>query len=222
MTAVAAPPSPPVVESRGAPALRVYRDDGPLALALGTTLGRALAVPPAALLVAAALPAAAVIAVDGADAPAGLVAAAVAWIVLLGGASGGRPHEAGTSWLAPPLLRAIEYATIIWLAALAGAREEGAAFALLAALAFRHYDLTYRLRHRGAIPPAWLNRLAGGWEGRLIAVWALGLAGALPAALYVLAAGFAVLFVTECVHSWTHLGRAPRPMLYDDEEDEGL
>jgi hypothetical protein len=203
-------------------ALHVYRDDGPLALALGSTLGRAVPLPALALLVAAAAPAAVVLALDGAQAPGGAVAAALAWLVLLAGASSGRPHDGSTSWIAPPLLRAVEYGTIVWLAALAGAADEGAAYALLAALAFRHYDLAYRLRHRGSVPPAWLNRLAGGWDGRLIAVWALGLAGALPAALYVLAAVFAALFVAESVHSWTHLGRAPRPQLYANGEDEGL
>jgi hypothetical protein len=207
--------------SSGPVALRVYRDDGPLALALGAGLGRSVPLPGLALLLAGAAPAALLLALDGAQAPDGAVAAVLAWLVLLGGISSGRPHDAGPSWIAPPLLRAVEYAAIVWLAALAGAADQGAAFALLAALAFRHYDLAYRLRHRGAVPPTWLNRLAAGWDGRLIAVWALGRAGALPAGLYVLAAAFAVLFVAESVHSWTHLGRA-RPQLYGNEEDEAL
>jgi hypothetical protein len=217
-----ATPAPDAIASSGAAALRVYRDDGPLARVLGSTLGRAVALPALALLLAGALPVAMVILLDGADAPEAVVAAALAWLVLLGGASSGRPHGAGASWLAPPLLRAIEYGAIIWLIARAGAEDEGAAFALVAALAFRHYDLAYRLRHRGAVPPAWLNRLAGGWEGRLVAVWALGLAGALPEAAYVLAAVLGALFVTESVRSWTHHDRTARPLVYEDEEEEGL
>jgi hypothetical protein len=209
------------VASRGAPALHVYRDDGPVALALGATLGRVLPFPAVALLLAGALPLTVVILLDGTHAPDAVVALAVAWLVLLGGASSGRPHGGGASWLAAPLVRAVEYAAILWLAASAGAADEGAAFALLAALAFRHYDLAYRLRHRGEVPPRWLNRLAGGWDGRLLAVWALGLAGALPAALYGLSVGFAALFVAESVHSWTHLRPASRPQPYENEEDEG-
>jgi hypothetical protein len=200
---------------------RLYRDDGPPALALGATLGRALPVPALALLVAGALPLAVAVALGSARSADGTAAGIVAWLVLLGGASSGRPHEDRLSWLAPPLIRACEYAAIIWLAALAGAQDEGAAFALLGALAFRHYDLVYRLRGRGAAPPGWLNRLALGWDGRLIVVCALAIAGALPTALYVLAACLAALFVTESVRAWTRPGREQRPMPYDDEEDEG-
>ena len=57
-----------------------------------------------------------------------------------------------TRWAEPALLRAIEYAGLIWIAALAGESRVPAAFALLAALAFRHYDLVYRLRQRGTAP----------------------------------------------------------------------
>jgi hypothetical protein len=221
MSTVASTGAARPVASHGAAALRVYRDDGPVAQALGATLGRALPLPALALVAAGGLPLALAIVLDGAQASDGVAAVVLAWLVVVGGASCGRPHEAGASWIVPPLLRAIEYAAIIWLAARAGAHDTGAAFALLAALAFRHYDLAYRLRHRGAVPPGWLSRLAGGWDGRLVAVWALGVASALPAALYVLAAVFAALFVAECVHAWTHVDRAAGPVIYRDEEDEG-
>ena len=56
-----------------------------------------------------------------------------------------------------------------------------AAFALLLAITYRHYDIVYRLRHRGMTPPRWLNRAAGGWDGRLLAGFALAAAALVPA-----------------------------------------
>jgi len=205
----------------GAQALRAYRDDGPLALALGVALGTALAAPAAGLCAAGAAGLAVAIAVGGAGASGALAAAAVAWFVLLGGLSAGRSLDGAADWLVPPLLRAGEYAAVIWLAARAGHAHLAAAFALLAAVAYRHYDLAYRLRIRGALSPAWLDRASGGWDGRLVVVWALGAAGALPEALYVLAAGLGAMLLTESVRSWTRAGRAPGGVIYDDEGDEG-
>src|SRR5205823_9724819 len=69
---------------------------------------------------------------------------AVGWLVLAAGASSGRPHTGSLRWGIPPVLRLAEYASILWLGALAGGSGPAAAFALLAAVAFRHYDLIYR------------------------------------------------------------------------------
>jgi hypothetical protein len=123
--------------------------------------------------------------------------------------------------MVPAVVRAAEYAALIWFAALVGAAEEGAALALLGAIAFRHYDLVYRLRHMARIPPAWVNQLSGGWDGRLVVACLLLLAGALPTAYYVLAILLGVAFVAESVSAWTHFSRAQRPVMYEDEEDEG-
>jgi Family of unknown function (DUF5941) len=201
-------------------ALLVYRDDGPLATALGA-LGRAIPLPPLVLVALAVLPLLVAIALEGDDASDGLAVAVTAWVVLLGGASSGRPHTDRVRWMVPALLRAAEYGGLIWFAALAGAAEEGAAFALLGAIAFRQYDLVYRLRHMGRTPPAWLNRLSGGWDGRLVVMLVLLLAGALPGAYYVVGAVLGVVFVAESVQAWTHFSRAQRPVMYEDEEDEG-
>jgi len=201
-------------------ALAVYRDDGPLARALGAA-GRRLPLPPLVLVIAAALPLAAAIALRGSDASDAVAAAVIAWLVIVAGASNGRPHADRLRWAVPPALRAAEYVAIIWIAAFAGAHEEGAAFALLAAVAFRHYDLVYRLRHRGVMPPAWVNALAGGWDGRVAVACALALAGALPAGYYVIAALLGAGFVGESAVSWTRFSRAQRPVMYEDEEDEG-
>jgi hypothetical protein len=140
--------------------------------------------------------------------------------VLVGGASAGRPLRGRLRWTAPAAVRLLEYAGLLWLAALAGPSSTPAAFALLAALAFRHYDLVYRLRFQGATPPRALGDAAGGWEGRLIGAWLLLALDLLPAGLYAAAAVLGIAFVADCVRGWARAGRDARPPLFDDEEDE--
>jgi hypothetical protein len=202
--------------------LEVYRDDGPSARALGALLGRVLPLPPLVLLVLGALPAAIAIATQGDDTSAGTTAGLVAWFVLCAAISSGRPNEGSLRWAVPPLLRASEYGGLVWIATVAGDAVPGA-FALLCAIAFRHYDLVYRGRHRGVTSPAWLDQVALGWDGRLLVACALLLADLLPAGFFVLAAIFAVVFVTETVAGWAAFSRAQRvgpTEAYDDEEDE--
>jgi hypothetical protein len=218
MSATATATRPPQTEQPSA--LLVYRDDGPIATALGA-IGRAVPLPPLVLLVVAALPLLAGIVLEGEDASDGLAIAVTAWFVLVGGASSGRPHTDRVRWMVPAMLRAGEYGALIWFAALAGAAHEGAAFALLGAIAFRQYDLVYRLRHMAKVPPAWVNRLSGGWDGRLILMCLLLVVGALPTAYYVVAVILGVAFVAESAQAWTHFSRAQRPVMYEDEEDEG-
>jgi hypothetical protein len=197
-------------------AVELYRDDGPLARALARVR---LRVPPAAPLLAGLLPLAAAIAASGDGASDGLVAAAVAWFVLCGGLSSGAPHDGRFGWVAPPVLRLGEYSAVIWIAANAGHSSLPAAFAYLAVLAFRLYDLVYRLRHQGVSPPDWLG--FGGWDGRLVLALVLLLVGALPAGFYVAAALMAVLFTVESAASWRRFTRlAGQAGMYDEEEDE--
>jgi hypothetical protein len=93
--------------------------------------------------------------------------------------------------------------------------------ALLVALAFRHYDVVYRVRLLGTAPGPRLSALAGGWDGRLIAAYALLLVGALPTAMYVAAAVLGAAFVADAVLSWTATGRPPPEHAAEDEEDAG-
>ena len=200
--------------------LEHYRDDGPLARLIGATLGRVIPLPPlplgllgmAAVLVAAA--------VEGGHASDATVAAVVAWFVLWAGISSGRPHTDSFAWALPGVIRVGEYGALIWIGATVGESTSAAAFALIAALAFRHYDLVYRTRFQGKPPAAWLDVAAGGWDGRLIVVAALLALDALPAGLFVMAGVLGVTFVTECVLSWARHQAAP-VSIYEDEEDEG-
>jgi hypothetical protein len=209
--ALAAPPDP----------IAVYRDDGPLARALGSLLGGRLRLPSAALVLAGLLPLLGAIAIGGADVSRPVAAAVVAWMLLMAGASSGARPRPRILWAEPPLLRATEYIALTWIAALEGPDAYPAAFALLAALTFRHYDLVYRLRHRGVVPAPWVNLLSGGWDGRLVVAFLLLAAGALPAGYFVAAVVLGVAFVAEAGYGWLAVGRVQRPLEYEDEEDEG-
>jgi Family of unknown function (DUF5941) len=201
--------------------ITVYRDDGPLARALGGLLGRALRLPGAVLVMAGLLPLLAAVAIGGGDASRTVAAAVLAWVLLVAGASSGTRPRPRIRWAEVPLLRATEYVALIWIAALEGPDAYPAAFALLAALTFRHYDLVYRLRHRGVQPAALLSALAGGWDGRLVVALLLLVSGALPAGYFVAAAVLGTAFVAEAAYGWLAVGRVQRPLEYEDEEDEG-
>ena len=200
--------------------LALYRDDGPLAKALGSALGRLVPVPPLPLAALGAAAPAVAIAVEGDGASNGLIAVAVAWFVLWGAITSGRPHTDRFAWALPGVLRVGEYGSLIWIGASVSESGAAAAFALIAVLAFRHYDLVYRARFQGQPPAAWLDLAAGGWDGRLLVVTLLLLVDALPEGMFVLAAVFGIAFAAECVASWTRHVAAP-VSIYEDEEDEG-
>ena len=217
MTAATAT-TPAAPTDRGS-VLEGYRDDGPLATAIGRALGRGLPLPAIAPLLVAGLPLLVAIGLEGAGASHGLVAGVIAWVVVVGGVASARPLTDPLRWLVPPALRAIEYSALLWIGAVAGDDALPATFALLCAITYHHYEAVYGPRHRGVTPPGWVRALAGGWDGRLVLAVVLLAAGALPAAFYVLAGLFAVLFVGETIAEWRrfHAGQQP---VYDDEEDE--
>ena len=95
-----------------------------------------------------------------------------------------------------------------------------AAYALLCASAFHHYDVVYRLRQRGEEPPAWLTAVGLGWDGRLLAVAALVALDLAPEGLWVLAAALGGLYATEAAASWAAFGRTQIASSYADEEED--
>lgn len=197
-----------------------YRDDGPLALALGRLAGPG-PLPAAALVGGGVAVLGATVALLGSDASWPVAGAAVSAAIALAGATGGQPLRDRMRWLVPSGLRVIEYGGLLWVAALAGPEAVPAAFAFLSAVTFRHYDRVYRLRHRGTLPPDWLNTAAGGWDGRLAAGTALAAAGVAPRAYYGAAALLGGVSVVESVAGWVGHARDDRPAVYEDaEEDE--
>jgi uncharacterized protein DUF5941 len=138
--------------------------------------------------------------------------------VVVAGLSAKRAGAGRLRWIVPPALRFGEYAGLLWLATMAGAASVPAAFALLAALTLRHYDIVYGLRYRGAPVSERLGVAAGGWDGRLVLGCVLLLTDALQAGFYVLAALIAVVFGAAAIRDWS---RARRPVTFhDDKEDE--
>jgi len=175
-------------------ALALYRDDGPLARALGREAQPVLPLPAAALIAAGLAPVLVVAIVRGGEVSYAGAGVVLAWLLLTAGASAGAPESARTRWMTPPLMRAAEYAGLIWIAAVHGASAYPGAFAVIAALTFRHYDLVYRPRRVDRA-----GTLALGWDGRLVLGYLLLVAGALPAGFYVMAIVLGALFVADAV-----------------------
>jgi hypothetical protein len=198
--------------------LSVYRDDGAIARALGRVH---LALPGPVLALAALAPLLGVVVATGGGASDALAGAVIAWALLAGGLATGAQGRRKIAWAVTPLLRVTEYMALIWITALHGESAYPATYALLGALAFRHYDLVYRLRHRGVVPARWVSALSLGWDGRLVLAFVLLVAGALPDGFWVLAAVFGAAFVGEAVYGWVVIGRVEQP-LGDDEEDDEL
>ncbi|MFG3296321.1 DUF5941 domain-containing protein [Streptomyces sp. NPDC048179] len=129
------------------------------------------------------------------------------------------PLKGALDWLVPPLFRAAEYGTVLVLASKAGVNGAlPAAFGLVAAVAYHHYDTVYRIRGNAGAPPAWLVRAIGGQEGRTLLVTVV--AAALTAtqfkvALTVLAVLVAGLVLVESIRFWVSAGA---PAVHDEGE----
>lgn len=206
---------------RAARALADLADSGPLAeLIAGGARGRgrtgSFLAPVMAFLSAAVL----LVWVIFQDDPSSWLTVGVALCsALLAGAAVSRPLKGALDWLVPPFFRAGEYVTILVLAARAdvpGALP--AAFGLVAAVAYHHYDTVYRIRGGTGAPPRWLVRATGGHEGRVLAVTVL--AAALPPegftiALTALAVVLALLVLVESIRFWVS---SQAPAVHDEGE----
>ncbi|MFF4755914.1 DUF5941 domain-containing protein [Streptomyces sp. NPDC002514] len=199
---------------RAARALADLADSGPLAQVLARAVPRGLpgfAVPAAALVGGAVVVCAAALSDPGSPLP---VAGAVVYAVTSGLAVA-RPLKGTLDWLVPPFFRAAEYGTVLALAAISGVNGTlPAAFGLVAAVAYHHYDTVYRIRGGAGAPPAWLVRAIGGHEGRTLLVTVLAAvltAAQFKVALTVLAVVVALLVLAESIRFWvaSHLGGAP-------------
>ncbi|MFF4172956.1 DUF5941 domain-containing protein [Streptomyces sp. NPDC001744] len=205
---------------RAARALADLADSGPLAQLAARVLGRTGA--PGAGVVFAAVATAgllfAVLAQPFGDRQ--TVIAAIGYAVLAGAAVA-RPLKGALDWLVPPLFRAAEYTTVLVLAARSDSPGAlPAAFGLVAAVAYHHYDTVYRIRGGTGAPPARLVRVIGGHEGRtlLVTVLAALLAGrgdGFTLALTVLAVAVALVVLVESIRFWVSAGA---PAVHDEGE----
>jgi hypothetical protein len=195
--------------------VETFRDDGPVARAVGS-LGSGLE--PVALCLAAVVPLIVAIAVWGDGADNSVILPVLGWIVIVAGLSANRTGTSRFRWLIPPLLRFGEYGALLWVGIAAGGSSKPAAYALVAALTIRQYDIVYGLRYRGAAVSERLGLLMGGWDGRLLVAGVLVVAAALPAGYYVMAATIAVVFSAAAIQGWT---QARMPVAFEeDKEDE--
>ncbi|MFG2115395.1 DUF5941 domain-containing protein [Streptomyces sp. NPDC048718] len=205
---------------RAAEALAALADTGPLASAVARMFRRdrakGLTAPLFALFGAVCLPVCALVTGPGWA----TVAAALAYAFWAGQAVAA-PLKGALDWLVPPFFRAAEYGTILALAAASDAAQAlPAAFGLVAAVAYHHYDTVYRIRGNAGAPPAWLVRVLGGHEGRtlVVAVLAALLANRgndLTTALTALAVAVGLVALVESIRFWVSSGA---PAVHDEGE----
>ncbi|MFF4319760.1 DUF5941 domain-containing protein [Streptomyces sp. NPDC001568] len=147
-----------------------------------------------------------------------LIGTALVYVVI-SGAAVERPLKGSLDWLIPPFFRFAEYVTVLvlaWKADVPGALP--AAFGLVAAVAYHHYDTVYRIRGGSGAPPHWLVRVTGGHEGRVLltVVLATVLArDAFPVALTAMAVFVALVVLVESIRFWVSSGA---PAVHDEGE----
>ncbi|MEE1762224.1 MULTISPECIES: DUF5941 domain-containing protein [unclassified Streptomyces] len=204
---------------RAARALADLADTGPLAEALA----RLLPGPPRkTALLSAAFGAVAVVTAAWVWGPAWQVVALAALYVGLSAEAVERSLKGPLDWLIPPLFRAAEYGTVLLLAAKAEVNGAlPAAFGLVGAVAYHHYDTVYRIRGDAGAPPRWLVRAIGGHEGRTLLVTVLAALLApteFTVALTALAVAVALLVLLESIRFWVTAHKTGAPAVHDEGE----
>ncbi|EKX60699.1 CDP-alcohol phosphatidyltransferase [Streptomyces ipomoeae 91-03] len=204
---------------RAARALADLADSGPLAELLARVLPRG----PRVLALPFAL-AGAVVMVLAAwiDGPGWSVVICAGVYVLVSSEAVSQPLKGVLDWLIPPLFRAAEYGTVLVLAVKADVNGAlPAAFGLVAAVAYHHYDTVYRIRGDAGAPPQWLVRAIGGHEGRTLLVTVLAALLApteFKVALTALAVAVALLVLVESIRFWVTAHKTGAPAVHDEGE----
>ncbi|MFE7273526.1 DUF5941 domain-containing protein [Streptomyces sp. NPDC057623] len=206
---------------RAAEALADLADSGPIAEALARVLGKLPARPPLGARVLLAVPGAVLLVLAAVLEPYGsaLPVAAAALYALTSAAAVALPLKGALDWLVPPIFRAAEYCTVLVLAFKADVNGAlPAAFGLVAAVAYHHYDTVYRIRGNAGAPPRWLVRSIGGHEGRTLVVVVLAAlltASQFTVALTALAVAVALVVLVESIRFWVSSGA---PAVHDEGE----
>ena len=190
-----------------------YRGDGPLSVWIGRFVdGKLPPAPPllVGLLVTGALT------VSGLGRLPGILVFTPAEAMLLAALGCWHRHDGPRDWLVPALLHTGEY---VFLAALGFAFHAWppVIFALLTAVALRHFDLAYRARNQ--VSPGWFMhaganigrtpKLPGadwralGWEGRMIVAAFAAAVGVLPYAYAAFAVYLWILLARETLTGWS-------------------
>ncbi|WP_133918189.1 DUF5941 domain-containing protein [Streptomyces sp. NBC_00582] len=203
---------------RAAQALADLADNGPLAAFVGKWRSPNTRFYPNSPVLSAAVGFVALLANVLSGGTGAAVVGAVVYAVTSGLALS-QPLKGALDWLVPPLFRAGEYLTVLILAAKSGVNGAlPAAFGLVAAVAYHHYDTVYRIRGNAGAPPAWLVRAVGGQEGRTLLVAVLAALLTAPqfeVALTVLAVAVALVVLVESIRFWVSAGA---PAVHDEGE----
>ncbi|WP_327732065.1 CDP-alcohol phosphatidyltransferase family protein [Streptomyces sp. NBC_00487] len=209
---------------RAARALADLADSGPLATGVARLLGKFKAHPPFGSRALVALPGVVLLITAAWLAPYGSwwPVAAAAFYAVVSGATVALPLKGALDWLVPPFFRAAEYGTVLLLAAKADVNGAlPAAFGLVAAVAYHHYDTVYRIRGDAGAPPQWLVRAIGGHEGRTLLVTVLAALLApteFKVALTALAVAVALLVLVESIRFWVSAHKTGAPAVHDEGE----
>jgi hypothetical protein len=121
------------------------------------------------------------------------------WVVVTETAA---PTAGPVAWLFPAVVRAGEYGFATAAVARSAPEALPALFVVLAALAYHHYDIVYRVRQIGQRPPAWLDVALLGRGIRLAIIVVAVAADAAEPALWVLGVYLAAVAVSESMASW--------------------
>ncbi|MEV4789053.1 DUF5941 domain-containing protein [Streptomyces tuirus] len=206
---------------RAAKALADLTDSGPLAeLVSRLRSPRGKILPYTPVLVAAI--GAALLLVNTVRHGAGGAVITAPFYVVFAGCALMQPLKGPLDWLVPPIFRAAEYGTVLVLAAKADVTGAlPAAFGLVAAVAYHHYDTVYRIRGDAGAPPAWLVRSIGGHEGRTLLVTVLAAlltASQFKVALTALAVAVALVVLVESIRFWVGAHQGGAPAVHDEGE----
>ncbi|MGW0288776.1 DUF5941 domain-containing protein [Streptomyces tuirus] len=206
---------------RAAKALADLTDSGPLAeLVSRLRSPRGKILPYTPVLVAAI--GAALLLVNTVRHGAGGAVITAPFYVVFAGCALMQPLKGPLDWLVPPIFRAAEYGTVLVLAAKADVNGAlPAAFGLVAAVAYHHYDTVYRIRGDAGAPPAWLVRSIGGHEGRTLLVTVLAAlltASQFKVALTALAGAVALVVLVESIRFWVGAHQGGAPAVHDEGE----
>ncbi|MEV2256118.1 DUF5941 domain-containing protein [Streptomyces sp. NPDC050147] len=205
---------------RAAQALADLADTGPLASSFAALRLGGLSLPAPVLALTGGAVVACVAGLTSYGSPWVVVAAVI--YVVTSGLAVARPLKGALDWLVPPFFRAAEYGTILLLAANADVNGAlPAAFGLVSAVAYHHYDTVYRIRGDAGAPPQWLVRAIGGHEGRTLVV---ALAATLltdtdfTVALTALAVAVALVVLVESIRFWVTAHKRGAPAVHDEGE----
>jgi Family of unknown function (DUF5941) len=207
-------------------ALELYVDAGPLARDIGYAVGR-VRLPEIPLMLLAVAAMAAVLAgrepatggqdVDGLWVSSywpQILFGGIGAVIVITGLCWSGPVRGRFGWILPALVRVIEYAFVIRTVAVVDPDAQWLAYLYLTVVGYHHTDTVARLRHVGRGPARWVYTAGLGYDGRMLVIGGLVLAGpdTVQPGLALLTAVLAVVYVLESVISWMRWWRAqPRP-----------